>query len=189
MVLEGATVRLEPLGPHHLDGLAAVAFDPDLWQATVSQLRTRQDLEEYVRLALVDQQAGTALPFATLLRATGRIIGSTRFGNADPAHRRVEIGWTWVARPWQRTGANREAKLLMLRHAFEEWGCERVEFKTSAINDRSRTALRGLGAVEEGVLRHHMINADGSHRDSVYFSILAEEWPAVRKRLEESSSQ
>ena len=183
-VLEGATLRLEPLDRRHLDGLADIAFDPDLWRLTVSQIRTRQDLEHYVGLALAEQRAGTALPFATVLKSTGQIIGSTRFGNAAPEHRRVEIGWTWVARPWQRTGANREAKLLMLRHAFDEWKCERVEFKTSAINDRSRTALRRLGAVEEGVLRHHMINDDGSNRDSVFFSILAGEWPAVRRNLE-----
>ncbi len=113
------------------------------------------------------------------------MIGSTRFGNAVPEHRRVEIGWTWVARPWQRTGANREAKYLMLRHAFERWKCLRVEFKTSAINQQSRTALRRLGAVEEGILRHHMVNPDRSMRDSVYFSILAAEWPGVRQRLEE----
>ena len=183
--LEGPTIRLEPLGPGHLDALAMVAFDPDLWRVTVSKLANRRDLEAYVEEALAEQRAGTALPFATVLRATGQVIGSTRFGNAVPAHRRVEIGWTWVGRPWQRSGANREAKYLMLRHAFERWRCLRVEFKTSALNERSRTALTRLGAVEEGILRHHMVNADGSLRDSVYFSILAGEWPAVRRRLEE----
>ncbi|MEO7985800.1 MAG: GNAT family protein [Gemmatimonadales bacterium] len=185
VVLEGATVRLEPLGPHHLDGLAAVAFDPDLWSLTTSRMEQGGDLEEYVNVALSEQRAGTALPFATVLRATDAVVGSTRFGNAVPPHRRVEIGWTWVARPWQRSGVNREAKLLMLRHAFDRWGCLRVEFKTSALNNRSRAALRGIGAIEEGVLRHHMINPDGSLRDSVYYSILAEEWPAARRRLEE----
>lgn len=183
--LEGSTIRLEPLDPAHLDTLSEVAFDPDLWRVTVSKLANRRDLEAYVAEAMAEQRAGTALPFATVLKATGQVIGSTRFHNADPVHRRVEIGWTWVARPWQRSGANREAKYLMLRHAFERWGCLRVEFKTSAVNERSRTALTGLGAVEEGILRHHMINADGSLRDSVYFSILSEEWPAVRHRLEE----
>jgi RimJ/RimL family protein N-acetyltransferase len=183
--LEGPTIRLEPLTLAHLDGLSGVAYDPELWRLTVSAVATRADLEEYVDEALSEQQAGTALPFVTVLKATGQVIGSTRFGNAVPAHRRVEIGWTWVGRPWQRSGANREAKYLMLRHAFERWGCLRVEFKTSALNQRSRTALLRIGAVEEGTLRHHMINADGSLRDSVYFSILREEWPAVRRRLEE----
>lgn len=183
--LEGPTIRLEPLAATHLDALSQIAFAPDLWQATVSRLATRRDLETYVEEAWAEQRAGTALPFATVLKATGQVIGSTRFGNAVPVHRRIEIGWTWVARPWQRSGANREAKYLMLRHAFEHWECLRVEFKTSAVNERSRTALTRLGAVEEGTLRHHMVNADGSLRDSVYFSILAEEWPAVRRRLEE----
>jgi N-acetyltransferase len=183
--LEGPTIRLEPLTLDHLDALLLVALDPELWRLTVSAVSTRADLEEYVNEALAEQKVGTALPFVTVLRATGQVIGSTRFGNAVPAHRRVEIGWTWLGRPWQRSGANREAKYLMLRHAFEQWGCLRVEFKTSALNHQSRTALLGLGAVEEGILRHHMINADGSLRDSVYFSILSEEWPAVRRRLEE----
>lgn len=185
VVLEGNLVRLEPLGLHHLDGLAAIAFDSDLWKINSSRLESRRDLERYVELALAEPRAGTAVPFTMVHRATGQVVGSTRFGNVVPAHRRVEIGWTWVARPWQRSGVNREAKLLMLRHAFERWGCLRVEFKTSTLNNRSRTALRGIGAVEEGVLRHHMVNPDGSLRDSVYFSILAEEWPAVRRRLEE----
>lgn len=186
--LEGPTIRLEPLTFHHCDALLAVAQDPELWRLTVSVVTSREALEEYVGEALAEQQAGTALPFVTVLRATGQVIGSTRFGNAVPTHRRVEIGWTWVGRPWQRSGANREAKYLMLRHAFECWGCLRVEFKTSALNQRSRNALLGIGAVEEGILRHHMINADGSLRDSVYFSILSEEWPAVRRRLEEGLS-
>ena len=183
--LEGPTIRLEPLTLAHLDALLVVAQDPELWRLTVSAVTSRESLDEYVREALAEQQAGTALPFVTMLRATGQVIGSTRFGNAVPMHRRVEIGWTWVGRRWQRTGANREAKYLMLRHAFECWGCLRVEFKTSALNQRSRNALLGIGAVEEGIFRHHMINADGSLRDSVYFSILSEEWPAVRRRLEE----
>lgn len=185
ITLEGGTIRLEPLGMKHVEALSDVAFDPDLWRLTVSRLVTRSDLEAYIEEALAEQRGGTALPFVTILKATGQAIGSTRFGSAVPVHRRVEIGWTWVARPWQRSGANREAKYLMLRHAFESWGCLRVEFKTSALNERSRTALTRLGAVEEGILRHHMINADGSLRDSVYFSLLAEEWPAVRRRLQE----
>ena len=183
--LEGPTIRLEPLTLAHLDALLAVAQDPELWRLTVSAVTSRESLDEYVHEALAEQQAGTALPFVTMLRATGQVIGSTRFGNAVPMHRRVEIGWTWVGRAWQRSGANREAKYLMLRHAFECWGCLRVEFKTSALNQRSRNALLGIGAVEEGILRHHMINADGTLRDSVYFSILSEEWPAVRRRLEQ----
>jgi RimJ/RimL family protein N-acetyltransferase len=182
--LEGAAVRLEPLGPHHLDGLCEVGLDPALWRYTVSRLLDRAAMERYVRTALDEQRAGTALPFATVWRETGQVIGSTRFGNASPADRRVEIGWTWLGRPWQRTRANTEAKYLMLRHAFDAWGCIRVELKTSALNERSRAAILRIGAREEGILRRHMVNDDGSLRDSVYFSIIAEEWPEAKRRLE-----
>jgi|SRR5690242_16046386 len=184
VTLEGMHVRLEPLSPAHLDGLCAVGLDPELWRLTVSRVHDRAAMERYLAEALEEQRAGTALPFATVSRATGQVIGSTRFGNASRPHRRVEIGWTWLGRPFQRTAANTEAKLLMLRCAFETWGCIRVELKTSTLNLRSRAAILRLGAREEGVLRHHMINEDGSLRDSVFFSILAEEWPEVRRRLE-----
>jgi N-acetyltransferase len=182
--LVGPTIRLEPLGLDHLDGLCEAGLDPELWRLTVSRVRDRADMERYVLAALEEQRAGTALPFATVRRDTGRIIGSTRFGNASPPNRRVEIGWTWLSPAWQRTGANTEAKYLMLRHAFEEWECIRVELKTSALNLRSRAAILRLGAREEGILRHHMINEDGSLRDSVFFSLLAEEWPEAKRRLE-----
>ncbi|HUR95669.1 MAG TPA: GNAT family protein [Gemmatimonadales bacterium] len=184
LVLEGAAVRLEPLGLHHLDGLCAVGLDPELWRLTVSRMPDRAAMTRYVEAALEDQRAGAALPFATVWRETGRVIGSTRFGSVTPAHRRVEIGWTWLGRPWQRTRANTEAKYLMLRHAFDGWDCVRVELKTSALNERSRAAIRRIGAVEEGVLRRHMVNDDGSLRDSVFFSIIREEWPEVKRLLE-----
>ena len=182
--LEGVAVRLEPLGPHHLDGLCEVGLDPELWRLTSIRVPDQAAMERYVAAALAEQREGAALPFATIWRETGQVIGSTRFGNVSAAHRRVEIGWTWLARPWQRTRANTEAKYLMLRRAFDEWGCNRVEFKTSALNERSRAAIRRVGAREEGILRRHMVNEDGSLRDSVYFSIIAEEWPAVKERLE-----
>ena len=182
--LDGPNVRLEPHTPEHLDGLCDAGLDPELWKLTVSRIRTRADMQRYLEEALAEQRAGTALPFATVWRASGRVIGSTRFGNASPPNRRVEIGWTWLARAWQRTGANTEAKYLMLRHAFDQWGCIRVELKTSALNQRSRAAILRIGAHEEGTLRHHMINEDGSLRDSVFYSLLAEEWPEARGRLE-----
>ena len=184
VTLEGMHVRLEPLSPAHLDGLCAVGLDPELWRLTVSRVHDRAAMERYLAEALEEQRAGTALPFATVSRATGQVIGSTRFGNASRPHRRVEIGWTWLGRPFQRTAANTEAKLLMLRCAFETWGCIRVELKTSALNQRSRAAILRIGAREEGILRHHMINEDGSLRDSVFFSLLAGEWPEARRRLE-----
>jgi RimJ/RimL family protein N-acetyltransferase len=184
VTLEGSGVRLEPLSLDHLPGLTAIGLEPALWRWTVSQIRAPEDLRRYVNHALAERARGVALPFATVWRATGQVIGSTRYGSITPEHRRLEIGWTWLALPFQRTAANTEAKLLMLAHAFGPMGMLRVEFKTSALNTPSLTALRRLGAVEEGTLRQHMVNEDGTSRDSVYFSILRDEWPAVRARLE-----
>lgn len=183
-ILEGAHVRLEPLTAAHIEPLAAVAFDDELWRWTINRVATMDDLTTYVQSALREQQAGTALPFATIERSSGRVIGSTRFGNIDMANRRAEIGWTWIAKPWQRTSLNTEAKYLMLRHAFDVLGCNRVELKTDALNQKSRRAIARIGAVEEGVLRSHMITATGRVRDTVYYSIIAAEWPAIRASLE-----
>jgi RimJ/RimL family protein N-acetyltransferase len=185
IVLEGRHVRLEPLTLAHLDGLCAVGLDPDLWQWTTALVLTREAMRDYVETALAWQAAGTALPFATVERATGQVAGSTRFANLERAHRRIEIGWTWLGREFQRTALNTEAKLLMLTHAFEAEGCQRVELKTDVLNRRSRAAILRLGAVEEGVLRRHMITAAGRTRDTVYYSVLDSEWPAVKRGLEE----
>jgi len=181
--LEGRHVRLEPLDDVHFEGLCAVAFDEALWRLQMSPMRDREDLRQYVALARADQLRGSALPFATIDRASGRVIGSTRFGNIERTHRRAEIGWTWIARPWQRTAANTEAKLLMLTHAFEAWGCLRVELKTDVLNEQSRRAMLRIGAREEGVLRSHMQAWNGRRRDTVYFSILDHEWPEVKAGL------
>jgi RimJ/RimL family protein N-acetyltransferase len=184
VTLTGSVVRLEPLGLEHLDGLAEIGLDPALWRWIGFPVRTKDDLRRYIEGALRDREAGRAMPFATIERASGRPIGSTRFGNIDLFNRRVEIGWTWVAPPWQRSAANTEAKLLMLEHAFEDLGCNRVEFKTDSLNTQSRNALLGIGAVEEGTLRNHMVTESGRLRHSVYFSVIASEWPSVRARLE-----
>jgi Acetyltransferases, including N-acetylases of ribosomal proteins len=183
VTLEGRVVRLEPLGLQHLDALCAIGLEPSLWAFTTVQITTPAQMRGYVETALAEQRAGTALPFATVERAGGTVVGTTRFANAVHEHARVEIGWTWIAPQWQRTAVNTEAKLLMLRHAFEALQVRRVELKTSALNLRSRAAIRRIGAVEEGTLRKHMINADGSARDSVYFSIVDDEWPEVGARL------
>ena len=183
VVLFGRAVRLEPLTAAHVDAVFPVAIQPALWQHTVSRIESREDLLAYVDEALSEQQAGSSLPFATIAAATGEVIGSTRFGNIVPRFRRAEIGWTWIGEAWQRTAVNTEAKLLMLQHAFETWDFRRVEFKTSARNAKSRQALLRLGAVEEGTLRQHMTHADGTPRDSVYYSILRDEWPTVKARL------
>jgi RimJ/RimL family protein N-acetyltransferase len=140
-------------------------------------------LRRWLETALANAVAGIERPFATVDRATGRAIGSSRFLSIVPEHRRLEIGWTWVGTAWQRTGANREAKLLQLTHAFETLDAQRVEFKTHSRNERSRNALAGIGATFEGVFRNHMIMPDGSVRHSAYFSVTSEEWPAVKDRL------
>ena len=175
---------MEPLAlDRHFEGLAAIALDPDLWVWALPVVETRDDLRAYLDEALREQREGRSLPFATIDVASGAVAGCTRFGNMEPRHRKVEIGWTWVGRPFQRSHVNTEAKYLMLRHAFEEWGCVRVELKTNVLNRRSRNAMLRLGAVEEGTLRSHMISDRGVVRDTVYYSVIDSEWPAVRERL------
>ena len=183
ITLEGEAVRLEPLSLDHLPALADIGLDERLWKWTANFVRNANDMEAYVRAALADQEHGVALPFVTVDRTTSRVVGSTRFGNIDRNNRKVEIGWTWVSPHWQRTAINTEAKLLMLTHAFEVWDCIRVEFKTDANNNQSRNAIHRIGAVEEGVLRNHMITDSGRYRDSVYFSIIDSEWPVAKSRL------
>lgn len=183
VLLEGRHIRLEPLSLEHLPGLLAVGLDPVLWKWTLNKINTPADLEAYVETALEEQRTGSSLPFATVLQSTGQVIGSTRFGNISLPNKRVEIGWTWIARPWQRTAANTEAKLLMLAHAFETLGMARVELKTNVLNEQSRRAMLRIGCVEEGILRQHAIADDGTTRDTIYYSILAAEWPVVRERL------
>jgi len=185
VTLEGRHVRLEPLSLAHHERLSAVGLDAELWQWGLSTLATPADMRAYIETALTWQAQGTAVPFALVARATGQVVGSTRYANIERADRRLEIGWTWLARAAQRTLVNTEAKYLLLRHAFEVLGCIRVEFKTDALNERSRAALLRIGAKQEGILRSHMITASGRIRDSVYFSIVAGEWPAVKAGLEQ----
>ena len=143
--------------------------------------RSRADGQSYWIGKSDDRRTG---PRWTVEAESGAIVGSTRFGNIAPDHKRVEIGWTWVTFAWQRTYVNSEAKLLMLTHAFERWGCNRVELKTNALNMRSRKAMLRLGLKEEGILRSHMINPDGTVRDTVYYSVIAGEWPEMKARLQ-----
>lgn len=184
ILLEGQHVRLEPLSFDHLDGLCEFGLDEDLWRLTTIQVRTPDDMRVFIEDALRQEKEGTVIPFATVENATGRVVGSTRYLNMDLNNRRVEIGSTWVARPWQRTVVNTEAKYLMLRHAFDTMACLRVELKTDALNERSRKAILRLGATEEGIFRKHMVVAGGRIRDTIYFSIIDSEWPAVRAELE-----
>ncbi len=183
VTLEGRIVRLEPMSLDHLDGLAEVADDEAVWRWTLGRPTDRARLQAWMELAMANREAGTELPFVTVETASGRPIGSSRYLNIALDHRRLEIGWTWVATAWQRSGVNREAKLLMLEHAFERLGCQRVEFKTDALNEQSRAALAGIGAVFEGIFRKHMVMPTGRIRDSAYFSITDDEWPSVKSAL------
>jgi RimJ/RimL family protein N-acetyltransferase len=183
--LKGKYVTLEPMGLGHVDELAEVGLEPSIWEFTIDRFTDRSGMQRYVESALADQTRGIALPFVTKLTESNKIVGSTRFGNIGAANRKTEIGWTWIAPAWQRTYVNTEAKLVMLTHAFEVWGCVRVEFKTDATNQRSRNAIRRLGATEEGTLRRHMITDTGRFRDTVYFSILDTEWNRVKAELSE----
>lgn len=183
VTLTGTAARLEPLGVEHLDALCTVGLEGDIFRWYPTPVRSRDEMAAWIRFALAEQQAGRMLPFVTIEQATGRIAGSTRYLAIDRANRHVEIGYTWLGQGFQRSGLNREAKFLMLRHAFEVWGCVRVEFKTDSNNVQSRTALAGIGAVEEGTFRNHVVRADGSLRHSVYFSVTDREWPDVKERL------
>jgi RimJ/RimL family protein N-acetyltransferase len=185
VTLQGISIRMEPLSlDRHFEGLAEIGLDPELWRWTLNVVETREDLRAYLQEALDRQAEKNSLPFATVDRASGRVVGCTRFGNIEPEHRRVEIGWTWVGRAFQRTHVNTEAKYLMLSHAFDTWRCVRVELKTNALNRRSREAILRIGAKEEGILRKHAISDRGVARDTVYHSITDDEWPAVKARLE-----
>ncbi len=182
--LEGRHVVLEPLAEAHHGALCEVGLDPDLWRLIPYRVASPEEMRAYIRSALDAQAAGTVLPFATVERGSGRVVGSTRYMNIDLANRRVEIGSTWIAKAWQRSAINTEAKYLMLRHAFETLACVRVELKTDALNQQSRNAILRIGAKEEGTLRQHMATWSGRLRDTVYFSILDSEWPEVKAKLE-----
>ncbi|HET7376891.1 MAG TPA: GNAT family protein [Anaerolineae bacterium] len=184
ITLDGQRVRLEPLSIDHLAALCEVGLVEEIWRWTTSLVLTPSDMRLYVEAALQEQAEGKALPFVTIDKASNKVVGSTRFGNIERTHRRVEIGWTWINPQWQRSHINTEAKYLMLRHAFETWQCIRVELKTDSLNEKSRTAMLRIGAKEEGTLRNHMITYTGRYRHSVYFSFIESEWPQVKANLE-----
>jgi RimJ/RimL family protein N-acetyltransferase len=185
VILEGTLVRLEPLSMDHLPALAEIAFNPQIWRWMTDRVDTENDLRRCIQVALDAAAAGTAMPWATRSKADNRIIGSTRFADIQTSHRTLEIGWTWLDPGYQRSGINVEAKYLQLRHAFEVMGARRVAFKTHHQNVKSQIAIQALGAKHEGIFRNHVIMSDGTPRHSYWYSIIDEEWPEVKTRMEE----
>ena len=181
--LEGHGVRLEPLAVEHRDALAAAAADGRLWELWFTSVPTPEETAGYIAQALAGQAARTMLPWAVRDLATGAIVGSTRYHDIVAPADRVEIGWTWYAASRQRSHVNTACKLLLFTHAFEDLGCAVVGLRTDNFNFASQRAIEALGAKKDGVLRHHWPRRDGSVRDSVIYSLLAGEWPDVRKHL------
>jgi len=178
-------VRLEPLTPDHVPALARVGLDPALWPWIPAPITSADGMRAYVERALDEQAHGVSLPFAIVDALRDDVVGTTRYAAIDPPNRRLEIGWTWIARDRQRTPINTSAKRLLLGHAFDTLGANRVELKTDVLNQQSRAAILRIGATQEGILRQHVRCVSGRMRDTVYFSVLADEWPAVRHRLDE----
>ena len=183
VTLEGRHVRIEPLAHEHADGVRAAAADGELWRLWYTSVPAPDKTTEWIDIALDMRDRLGAMPFVVRERASGDIVGATRYFNVDAANRRLEIGHTWYAKRVQRTAVNTECKLLMLTHAFEALGCIAVEFRTSSFNFQSREAIARLGAKQDGILRSHQILPDGTLRDTVVFSIIAPEWPAVKRHL------
>ena len=184
VVLEGQIVRLEPLALDHVAGLTDIGLDAEIWRWMPVSVQSPGEMRALVENALSAATDGSQVPFATVERASNRVVGSTRYMNIDGPNRRLEIGFTWLSPRWQRSAINTEAKLLMMRHAFDTLGALRVEFKTDSLNERSRAALLGIAATEEGTLRNHMVTYTGRRRHSVYYSVIEEEWPRVKQHLE-----
>ncbi|MEP0213638.1 MAG: GNAT family protein [Cellulophaga sp.] len=181
--LEGKKVKLIPLEKSHKIGLLKAATDGKLWEMWFTSVPSEKNIDNYIDHALIQKQNGAEFPFVVLDKKNGNIIGSTRYYNIQPEHRRLEIGYTWYAKKNQRTGVNTECKYLMLKYAFDDLNCIAVQFLTNWHNLPSRKAIARLGAKQDGVLRNHRLNADGSCRDTVVFSITEQEWPGVEKTL------
>ena len=181
--LESSRVKLVPMRVSHKDGLLQAASDGNLWNLWFTSVPNEASIDAYINSALEQQDKGISLPYVVIDKQSDSIIGSTRLCNADCQHRRVEIGYTWYAERFQRSWVNTECKLLLLTHVFETLNTIAVEFRTHWHNHKSRTAIARLGAKQDGVLRNHQVLADGSIRDTVVFSIIASEWPAVKNGL------
>ncbi|WP_256737147.1 GNAT family N-acetyltransferase [Pseudomonas gingeri] len=182
--LEGQRLLLRPLQFDDADALVRAAQDGELWNLPFTVVPSHATVEQYIRAALNGREAGTVMPFVIVLKASGEVIGSTRFWKIDRTYRKLEIGSTWISAGWQKSFVNTETKYLMLRHAFEDLECVRVQFTTDEINARSRAAILRLGARQEGIVRNERIMPDGRKRNSVRFSIIDDEWPEVRQHLQ-----
>jgi N-acetyltransferase len=182
-ILTGERVELRPLDSSDRQALLDAAADGQLWNLKVTVVPGPQTIDAYIDTALQGRSAGTVMPFAIVDRASGRVIGSTRFWKIDRKNRKLEIGHTWLSESAQRTRANTEAKWLLLGYAFDVLQCVRVQFTTDELNEKSRAAILWLGAKQEGIVRHERIMPDGRKRNSVRFSIIDDEWPEVRARL------
>lgn len=182
-VLENKRVLLRPLQASDIDALLEVALEPSLWEVTSQHIQDREALENYIRVALKEREEGTSIPFVIIDKLSGRVAGSTRFAGITLQHKRAEIGYTWIHPDLQRSGLNRAMKYAMLKYAFEVMGMNRVELRTNERNEKSRNAILGIGCKQEGILRHHMIDWNGRLRNTVYFSMLIEEWPEVKERI------
>lgn len=184
VTLEGHGIRLEPLAYQHHDELLIAAADGKLWELWFTSVPEPDQTRDYIASALAGQEAGHMLPWAVRELTSGRVIGSTRYHDIAAAIDRVEIGYTWYAKSWQRSYVNTSCKLLLLGHAFDALGCKAVGLRTDNFNFASQRAIEALGAKKDGVIRHHQARRDGTVRDSVMYSILASEWPDVRRHLE-----
>ena len=181
--LQNHIVRLDPLSEEDREGLKAIAFEAEIWEYFVFRIKDDAGLTEFISAALADREAGKRIVFTIRDLASGRVAGSMAFGSLAASERRLEIGWSWVGKPFRGSKINTASKYLMLDHAFSVLECERVEFKTDVLNERARAGLRKIGAVEEGVLRSFNYMPSGRRRDAIYYSILRKEWPEVKNRL------
>jgi N-acetyltransferase len=182
-VLENKRVLLRPLQASDLEALLEVALEPSLWELGLTRVSNREELEKYMEIAFKEREQGTSIPFVVIDKITDKVAGSTRFCALVPQHKRSEIGYTWIHPSYQRSGLNRAMKFEMLRYAFEVIDLNRVELKTDERNSKSRNAMLAIGCKEEGIFRHHCVTWTGWLRNSVYFSILKEEWPEIKARV------
>ena len=182
-ILENERARLEPLSEKHFSELLPIAMERDIWEFTSADIKTEADFRRYFDIALAERKAGNSYPFVIYDKQAGRYAGCTRYANISILNKRVEIGWTWYKPSLQRTGINKACKILLLNFGFDRLDLNRVELKTSLLNLKSQGAMLKIGAVKEGILRRHMIAENGSVRDTVYFSFIKEEWPAIKAKI------